>query len=211
MARITSSERDSWRRLGIFGGTYDPPHVGHLILAEEAHAQLGLDIVLWVLTPHPPHKVRREITPTSDRLDMVQKAIEGNPVFEVSHADIERSPPHYAVDTMRAIRKRYSAAELIYLMGSDSLADLPDWHDPREFVEECDAIGIMCRPEKPIDLQDLEAEIPGLEAKVCFIQAPLLEISSSSLRRRIRRGLAFRYYLPSSVYDFIQERNLYRG
>jgi nicotinate-nucleotide adenylyltransferase len=210
MAGIKPGDSVHRRRIGIFGGTFDPPHVGHLILAEESYAQLGLDLVLWVLTPHPPHKVRRKITPTSDRLEMVQKAIMGNPAFEISRADIDRPPPHYALDTVRAIRKRNTDAELIYLMGSDSLADLPDWHDPRMFVQVCDAIGIMCRPGGLIDLQDLEAEIPGLESKVCFIQAPLLEISSSRLRLRIRQGLAFRYYLPSPVYEFIQHRNLYR-
>lgn len=115
-------------RLGIFGGTFDPPHIGHLILAAEALAQLELDRVLWVLTPNPPHKTRRSLTPVALRYELLRAAFEADPAFVISWVDLDRPPPHYAVDTMRLLRQDHPRDRLVYLMGSDSLDDLPLWH-----------------------------------------------------------------------------------
>lgn len=196
-------------RLGIFGGTFDPPHIGHLILAAEAFAQLELDRVLWVLTPFPPHKEDQVITPLKERLLMLQAVLVEDSAFELSRIDIERNPPHFAVGTVRQVRKQHPQAELVYLMGSDSLADLPTWYKAQSFLEACDLIGVMCRPGRMLDLEGLDSMLPGLREKVRFIQAPLLEISSSQLRWRMSQGLPFRYYLRPEVYEIIQERNLY--
>ena len=117
-------------RIGIFGGTFDPPHLGHLILADEAHAQLELDRLLWVLTPDPPHKLHQSITPLVDRLDMLRATIAGNNAFELSMVDIERAGPHYAVDTLLILGRSYPGDALIYVMGGDSLRDLPTWYRP---------------------------------------------------------------------------------
>jgi len=196
--------------LGIFGGTFDPPHIGHLILAAEAQDQLGLDRVLFVLTPNPPHKMGLPITPVEERLALLQAALDGAPPFELSRVDMDRPPPHYAVDTVCLLRESRPQARLTYLMGGDSLADLPTWHAAREFVQACDAIGVMLRPGRVVDLPALESHLPGVSARVRFIKAPLLDISSSHLRERMAQGRPFRYYLPDAVYRIILERLLYR-
>jgi nicotinate-nucleotide adenylyltransferase len=198
-------------RLGIFGGTFDPPHFGHLILAAEARFQLRLDRILFVLTPDPPHKQDRDITPLDDRLAMLEAAISGEPAFELSRVEIDRPGPHYALDTMRELAKMYPDDELVYLIGGDSLKSLPSWHKPQQFLAACHALGVMRRPGDNIDLGELEAELPGIKNKVRFIDAPLLEIASSELRQRIRAGEPFRYYMPLTVYKMIQERGIYRN
>jgi nicotinate-nucleotide adenylyltransferase len=197
-------------RIGIFGGTFDPPHIAHLILADEACSQIGLERILWVLTPDPPHKHGQTITSLTDRLAMVEAAVANNPAFELSRVEIDRPPPNYALDTVKLLGEQYPGAELIYLMGGDSLRDLPTWHRPREFVEACHALGVMLRPEAKVDLPALETQLPGVSAKACMIQTPLMEISASQIRQKVAQGGSFRYYLPQGVYDIIQERGLYR-
>jgi nicotinate-nucleotide adenylyltransferase len=197
-------------RLGIYGGTFDPPHVGHLVLAAEALEQLELDRVLWVLTPDPPHKQGQYISPAFLRLEMLQAAIQDNPAFELSRVDLDRPAPHYALDTMRLLRSQYPNDAMIYLMGGDSLEDLPNWHLPVEFVAECDSLGVMLRPGTMIDIPELDKKIPGVGEKVCFVGTPLLEISASDIRKRVQQGRHYRYYLPEGVYEVIQARQLYR-
>lgn len=197
-------------RLGIFGGTFDPPHLGHLILAAEAQWQLGLDRVLFVLTADPPHKQGHVITPVDIRLEMVQAAIHGETIFELSRVEIDRPGPHYVVDSMRLLAKEYPDSELVYLIGGDSLHSLPTWSRPLELLDACAALGVMRRPGTRIHVDDLEEELPGLEAKLEFIDAPLLEISSSEIRERVEEGGHFRFYLPEEVYDIIVRRGLYK-
>ena len=197
------------KRIGIFGGTFDPPHVGHQILAAEAYEQLTLDRILWVLTPDPPHKQDRSITPIEYRLRLVEATIAGNDKFELSLVEIERQPPHYALDTVNALQGQHPESEMVYLIGGDSLSTLPNWHKPQEFVEACSAIGVMCRPGQQADLQRLEDVIQGISSKVVIIDAPLLEISSSGIRRRVADGKPYRYYLPEAVHRIIREQNLY--
>jgi nicotinate-nucleotide adenylyltransferase len=197
-------------RYGVFGGTFDPPHIGHLILAAEAQDQFELDRVLWVLTPEPPHKSGRMITDVGVRLEMLRAAIGDDPGFELSRVDIDRPPPHYARDTMAALREEHPGGEFIYLMGGDSLGDLPAWHEPRRFLELCDGLAVMYRPGEPVDLQALETQLPGVSEKVSLLQAPLLEISSSEIRRRVGHGLPYRYYLPKRVYWIIHTAGLYK-
>lgn len=197
-------------RIGIFGGTFDPPHLGHLILASEAFAQLHLARLLWVLTPTPPHKLDQPISDLQHRLAMVRLEMAEEPTFELSTVDINRPGPHYALDTVKILAEQNPTAELILLIGGDSLRDLPTWHLPRDLVAACHQIGVMHRPGDDINLSKLEAIIPGLKAKVAFIEAPLIEIASHELRRRAARGLPFRYYLPAPVYEYIQKNNLYK-
>jgi nicotinate-nucleotide adenylyltransferase len=197
-------------RIGIFGGTFDPPHVGHLILAQECAAQLKLDRLLWVLTPVPPHKRDRGVTPLRDRLALVRAAISQDGTFELSRVEIDRPGPHYAVDTLALLRQEHPQAELIYLMGGDSLRNLPDWNEPLTFMWTCNEIGVMRRPGDQIDMHALESLLPGISNRVYFIEAPLLEISSTEIRERIAAGQPYRYYLPPSVYRLIEKRGLYR-
>jgi nicotinate-nucleotide adenylyltransferase len=197
-------------RLGVFGGTFDPPHHAHRILAAEALEQLGLKRVLWVLTPNPPHKVDASITPLEQRLAMLQAALASDDRFELSRVDIERPPPHYAVGTLLALRDRYPQARLVFLMGGDSLHDLPSWHEPLAFLDACDELGVMRRASDRLDLESLENKLPSLKLKLRWIETPLLEISASWIRQQVRRGKAYRYYVPDAVYKIIEAQGLYK-
>ena len=200
----------SLKRIGVFGGTFDPPHIGHLILAAEACQQLNLERLLWMLTPVSPLKRADEITSLDQRLSMLQLAIAENPAFELSHIEIDSPGPYYTLDTMRRLADRYPSAEAILVIGGDSLRDLPRWHRPADLVSACYEIGVMRRPGDSVDLSALEQQVPGTQAKVRFVDAPLLEISSSDIRRRVREKLPFRYYLSPSVYEYILKNKLYR-
>jgi nicotinate-nucleotide adenylyltransferase len=197
-------------RLGLFGGTFDPPHIGHLILAAEACWQLELERLLWVLTPVSPLKDADDITPLEQRLSMVRLAIAENPEFELSRVEIDSTGPFYTVDTIQKLADGHPSAEIILVVGGDSLRDLPRWHRPADLVVACHEIGVMRRPGDEIDLSALERQVPGTQAKVRFMDAPLLEISSTEIRGRIREGIPFRYYLSPSVFEYIIEKNLYK-
>jgi nicotinate-nucleotide adenylyltransferase len=197
-------------RIGIFGGTFDPPHVGHLILAEECRTQLNLDKLLWVVTDNPPHKRYVNISSIESRVELVTKAIGGNPSFEVSRVDIDRPGPHFAIDTVNILKKEFQGAEMFYLMGGDSLHDLPTWNRPQDFVKTCDGIGVMRRHADQVDLESLEKVLPGISRKVHIVEAPILEISSHQIRQRIHDGQGYRYYLRESVYRAIDELGLYQ-
>lgn len=197
--------------LGVFGGTFDPPHLGHLILAAEAQAQLGLSRVLFVLTADPPHKRGRQLTQLDIRMEMLQAAIKGQSIFEVSRVEIDRPGPHFSADTMHLLRKEHEGEKLVYLIGGDSLRDLPNWERAQEFVKACDALGVMRRPLTRLRLDALEKALPGLGSKLEFVDAPLLEISSSEIRERVREGGHYRFYLPGAVYDIIGQRGLYKS
>jgi nicotinate-nucleotide adenylyltransferase len=197
-------------RIGIFGGTFDPPHLGHLILASESRKQLRLTRLLWMLTPHSPHKISNSITRVSDRLEMVQCAISDEPTFELSTVEFDRPAPQYTVDTLEILKQQNPTAELILLMGGDNLRGLATWHRPAELVAACHEIGVMRRPGESVQLSTLEAILPGLQDKIRFVDTPLLQISSREIRRRIAERMEFRYFLSPAVYDYIQTHHLYR-
>lgn len=197
-------------RIGVFGGTFDPPHLGHLILAMEAQYQLRLDRLLWVPTQSPPHKQDQTITPIDIRLQLVQTAISGNPDFEISRIEIDRPGPQYAADTVCLLAEQYPGSEICYLIGSDSLNDFPDWHEPETIVSVCSCLGVMRRPGQMPDLKKLESRIPGISAKVRFVETPKLEISSSTIREHIRAGIPYRYYLPENVFQVIVDNRYYQ-
>jgi nicotinate-nucleotide adenylyltransferase len=199
------------KRLGIFGGTFDPPHVGHLILAAEARDQLNLNVTIWVLTPNPPHKQGKEISSIADRLVMVKLAIQDDEDFSLSYVDIDRPGPHYSVDTVSILRKQFPDHELFYLMGGDSLQDLPHWYKVSEFLDVLDGIGVMRRPGDEIDLKTLITQLPQLESKLNFVTAPLLEISAEQIRHRASEGRAYRYYLLPRIYRYICENKIYQS
>ncbi len=207
MDRVTSVQNC----IGVLGGTFDPVHLGHLILAEEALFQLGLDVILFLITPFPPHKTEQEITHLDHRLPMLELAIEDNPNFCVSRVDIDRQPPHYAVDSLEIIRKLYPQSKIFYLMGGDSLRDLPRWHQPEQFIHACDGIGVMRRRIEEGTLEELCQFFPALQEKIVFLTAPQFDISSREIRNRVSLGLPFRYFLPPSVYAYILSHGLYQG
>lgn len=198
-------------KIGLFGGTFDPPHIGHLILASEAVRQLGLSRLLWMLAPDPPHKLDQPITPLTHRLQMLKRAIADNPSFEISHLEIDRPGPHYTIDTVRQLSQLEPDADIVLLLGGDSLRDLPAWRLPADLVAEVSRIGVMRRPGDPFDLSALEEKIPGLTEKVVFIDAPLQDLASREIRRRVTNGEVYRCYVLPSVSEYIEEKHLYRG
>jgi nicotinate-nucleotide adenylyltransferase len=196
-------------RVGLFGGTFDPPHIGHLILASEAKFQLQLNRVLWTVTPDPPHKQDQPITPLEHRLSMVKLAIQDNPAFELSRVELDRPGPHYTADTIKLLAEQNPGAQIVPIIGGDSLNDLPTWHKPQEIIYRAHWVGVMRRPGEETNLQELEHELPGITSKLHYVEAPLLEIASREIRMRAATGKPFRYYLPLPVYEYIQEHHLY--
>jgi len=196
-------------QIGLFGGTFDPPHLGHLILASEAYSQLGLDRLLWILTPDPPHKQDQVISSVKHRLAMVKLAIADNPTFELSRVELDRPGPHYTLDTVETIAEEYPDADITPIIGGDSLRELPTWHKPKELLFACHWVGVMRRPGEEPDLQELEDKLPGISSKVHYVDAPLLEIASREIRSRIAGGREYRYYLPVPVFEYINKNHLY--
>jgi nicotinate-nucleotide adenylyltransferase len=195
-------------RLGLLGGSFDPPHNGHLLLARAACAQLGLGRVLWVVTADPPHKQDAGMSLVADRIDMVLAAIGPEPAFALSRVDVDRPGPHWAADTVALLAAEHPGAELVYLMGGDSLRDLPTWGRPREFLACC-TLGVLRRPGDDVDLAALEQVLPGITARTTFVNVPPLDISSTAIRRRVRAGLPIDRLVPPAVAALIAERGLY--
>jgi nicotinate-nucleotide adenylyltransferase len=196
--------------IGVFGGTFDPPHLGHLILADEGRWLLGLDRVLWVVTASPPLKSAPPQASVVQRVAMVEAAIESDGAFELSRADIDRPAPHYALGTLEWLRERMPGTDFAYLMGADSLHDLPDWHEPDRFLAACAALGVMQRPGVVVDLDALSARIPGLAQKVRFFNAPVVGFSAREIRRRAKTGEPYRHLVPEAVARIIREQGIYR-
>lgn len=196
-------------RLGILGGTFDPPHYGHLALAESARAQLRLESVLFVLAGQPPHKPAQPISPVHHRIAMVEAAIADNPAFAVSRVDVDRPGPHYTIETLSLLHEQHPGANLLLLLGGDSLAQLLTWRDPAGIVRQA-RLAVMRRPGYEPDMRALEQAVPNLNERLDWLDAPCLGLSSSDLRRRVREGLPIRYLVPPPVEAYIRQHNLYQ-
>ncbi len=204
----TPSPKPDILRLGVMGGTFDPPHYGHLVLAENARVQLGLDRVLFVLAGRPPHKPNRPVTPAHHRVAMVEAAIIRNPAFALSRVDLDRPGPHYTVETLALLRQEYSQVELFFLMGGDSLAEFHTWRDPAGILRQTRLV-VMQRPGYEPDIGALERVVPGGRERLVWLDAPCLDIAASDLRRRICQGLPVRYLVPPAVEAYIRQHRLY--
>jgi nicotinate-nucleotide adenylyltransferase len=196
------------RRIGLLGGTFDPPHIGHLVLAEFATQELDLERLLFVPAGDPPHKQGEDKTPVEHRMVMLEKAIHGNNRFHISRIDIDRPGPHYSLDMVRLIGAVYPDAELYFVMGGDSFNDFPKWHRPHDLMQLC-KLAVMRRPYEPIHLDMHETIIPGLVERTVMIDAPLMSISSTLLGERLAQGKSVRYLMPDSVLDYILANGLY--
>jgi nicotinate-nucleotide adenylyltransferase len=197
-------------RIGILGGTFDPPHIGHLILAEEAWFQLKLDRVLLVPAGDPPHKRGVPLSPAFHRVRMVELAIADNPHFELSRVDVDRPGPHYTIDMVNLLRQQFPAdTELYFLMGLDSLAGLPSWHRAAELVATCRLVALS-RPDVHLDWEELELKLPGIRQRLVLLDMPELEIASHVLQQRVRQGWPIRYQVLPAVEAYIYRHNLYR-
>jgi nicotinate-nucleotide adenylyltransferase len=200
---------NSVERVGYFGGTFDPPHLGHEILAREASYQLGLNHLYWLLTPDPPHKYSNQITAADDRLEMLGLVVERYQGFEISHLDLDRPAPHYASDTVEIIKKKNPEIELIYIIGEDSLRDLPDWYEPQRFLAAVDILAVAPRLGINTDLDHLDGILPGISSKTRFLKGVMVEISSSLIRQRSQEGGPFRHFLTREVGDYLEDKPLY--
>lgn len=196
-------------RIGLFGGTFDPIHIGHLILAEEARFQLGLDRVYLAPVGDPPHKPAQGLTPIAHRLLMVELATADMPGLGVSRIDVDRPGPHYTNDTVRLLRQEVGlTTELYFLMGMDSLRDLPQWHEPHWLIRQCTLV-VLTRHDIALDWAKLEAALPGLRERVVLLDMPELEIASHTLRERIRLGAPICHQVPRLVEAYIAKHKLY--
>ena len=197
-------------RVGIFGGTFDPPHLGHLILAAEAADQLRLDTVLWMVAPVPPHKQQKQVSSFDRRVAMTEAAVRGDSRFRVSTLENERAGPHYTADTLEILISRRPGDELFLLIGQDSLNDLHSWHDPERVLAAIAGLGVMARPGERHETTPLRERFPSLVEKLVRVDAPLLEISSTEIRARVKAGRHYRYYVRGSVARLIEAWGLYR-
>jgi nicotinate-nucleotide adenylyltransferase len=194
--------------IGVLGGTFDPIHIGHLVIAEEARIKLGLSEVLFVPAGQPWLKLDRNITPAVHRVEMVRRAIADNPHFKLCTLEVERAGPSYTVDTLTMLRKQLgSEASLFFILGRDTLAELPLWKEPETLVQLCRLVVPPRLGSK--DLKHLETAIPGLLDKVIQLDMPVIGISSSEIRQRLAQGLPIRYLVPPEVEKYITEHKIY--
>jgi nicotinate-nucleotide adenylyltransferase len=201
------------RRVGVFGGTFDPVHLGHLVLAEQCREQGRLDEVWFVPSARPPHKLGRVLTPFGQRVEMLALGVAGNPAFRIEPSEKDRPGPSFTVDTLADFGRRYSDCEFFLLIGSDTLKDLPSWRDPAGVVARAGLL-VVSRPGWPVlTAEQLRAEL-GLpeEAplRLQYVEAPLIHIASRDLRDRAAHGRSLRYLVPRAVEVYIEEKGMYR-
>lgn len=196
-------------KLGVFGGTFDPPHLGHLCLAEYAADALDLERVIFVPTGDPPHKRGAVREPIQHRLPMLERAIAGNERFTISRIDIDRPGPHYTVDTMRLFVEQMPDVDWYFIMGTDSLLSLNTWYRPDELIKLC-KLAVIARPKADASPAMHEEAIPGISQRVIMIESPLIAISSTGITERLLEGRSVRYLVPDSVLSYIKQYGLYK-
>lgn len=198
------------QRIGIFGGTFNPIHIGHLILAEEACFRLSLDRVYLAPVGDPPHKRDQQVVPIEHRLTMTELAVADSDRLWVSRIDADRPGPHYTNDTVHLLRQQVGAdTELFFLMGMDSLRDLPTWRQPQWLIQACMLV-VLTRHDIDIDWSYLEEALPGVRQRVILLDMPELEIASHTLRDRVRSGAPICHQVPRQVEVYIAKHQLYR-
>ena len=189
-------------RLGVLGGTFDPPHLGHLIVARDAAAGLGLDRVFLVLAARPPHK-RRVTAPPGLRLEMLEAASADDPVLVASDIEVRRAGTSYTVDTLRELRARYPEAELVLLIGVDQWRQLADWKDPQG-IARLATVAVMAR-----EGEDPAAVDPGVSVPSCVVPVTRIDVSATDVRARARQGRSIRHLVPDAARIIIERETLY--
>ena len=197
-------------RVGILGGTFDPVHVGHLIIAEEALSRLALDQVLFIPAGQPWLKADKPVSPGEQRLEMVRLAISSNPFFRASSVELDRSGLTYSVDTLEALQQEWGpGAEIYFILGMDALLTLPQWKEPARLLELCTPV-VFTRPDQPSSaLDDLVNQLPGLKEKLQLVEGPQIGVSGTEIRRRVEARTSTRYLVPLAVEQFIAKHGLY--
>jgi nicotinate-nucleotide adenylyltransferase len=198
--------------IGVFGGTFDPPHLGHLILAERCREEARLDQVWFLASYVPPHKADRTITRFEQRCEMVTRATIGQPAFRVEPIEKELPPPNYTAHTFTELRARHPEHTFTLIIGGDSLQDLPTWYQPARVVELTKLVAVP-RPGTSLGTADELAAKIGVRADVVRLQVvecPQVDIASRDIRQRVRDGKTIRFLVPQSVEEYIHEQKLYR-
>src|SRR5690606_14617988 len=199
-------------KLGLYGGTFDPVHYGHLLLAERCREALELDEVRFVPAGDPPHKDRSDLTAGTARADMLEFATAGCPHLTVDRRELKRPGPHYTFETIAEGHGDFPDAELFFLMGADSLADLPQWREPARIAERATIVAVN-RGDRPLpDRSSLVATLgEAIASRVVFVAMPGIDLSSTELRQRAATGHSLRFTMPAAVEAYIRDRNLYEG
>ncbi|MBI4498736.1 MAG: nicotinate-nucleotide adenylyltransferase [Chloroflexi bacterium] len=199
------------RGVGILGGTFDPLHLGHLIIAEEARTQLRLQEVIFVPAGRPYHRARLPVADTASRLAMVRLGVASNPAFRVSMVDIERTGPSYSVDTVQDLRQELGeGVPLFFIMGWDALRELHSWHRPDLLADLCRIVAVRRPGVAEADWAVLERAVPRARERILQLDMPLIGISATDIRRRVAHGLSIRYWVPDPVSAHIAAHGLYR-
>lgn len=198
-------------RVGIFGGTFDPIHNGHLVIAEAVKDQFNLAEIIFVPAGQPWLKADWPISPAQHRLAMLRLALAGKPCFKISDAELERVGPSYTVDTVEELRRKMGEdAELFFILGWDSLATLPRWRDASRLIRLCTLVAVH-RPGYPRpDLKPMEKSVPGVSRRVIFMTEPCVDVSATDIRVRVRQRLPLADLVPMAVDRYIKENGLYR-
>jgi nicotinate-nucleotide adenylyltransferase len=201
--------------LGIMGGTFDPIHLGHLAVAEEARDALGLDRILFVPAGIPPHKPEGASASVDDRVAMVALAIAGNDTFELSRIDVDRPGPSFTADTVDALAAGISARggdpDLTLIMSAETVVGLPEWREPSRLLAAC-RVAVVPREGLPVpDRSWLAQQFPGFEDRFDLLDGPRLGISSTAIRARVAAGRSIRYLVPDAVQRHIVDHHLYSG
>ena len=197
--------------IGVLGGTFDPIHSGHLVIAEAARLKFDLSRVIFVPAGQPWLKTDRKITPSIQRVGMVRLAIAGKADFEVSTVEIDRPGPSYSVDTVSILSQRLgAAARIFFLVGWDSLAELPQWQEPGRLIQLCTLVAVIRPGLSRPDLKLLESSVPGITKSVVWLDIPPINVSSSDIRDRVARGQSIHGLVPEDVESYIKENKLYR-
>jgi nicotinate-nucleotide adenylyltransferase len=199
--------------IGVLGGTFDPIHIGHIKVAEEAIARLDLPRILFMPAGQPWLKLNNAnaVSPVQHRLEMVRLAISGNPRFKLSTMEIERTGPTYSVDTVAQLHSQLGAGdEIFFILGWDNLRQLPKWHQPQRLIELCRLVAVP-RVDFPLpDLPTLEKELPGISQRVILFDKPRIDINASEIRQRAAQGKSIRDFVPKAVESYIKEHGLYK-
>jgi nicotinate-nucleotide adenylyltransferase len=197
-------------RVGVFGGTFDPVHNGHIIIAREMARALDLDRVLFVLAARPPHKSVQSVTENIHRLEMLRRALEGETRFEVSDIELRRAGKSYTADTLEELASEMAPASLVFLMGEDSLRDLPNWHEPDRIVRFAE-IGVAARPGINVDVGSVYQRIPNATGRIHLVETSEVPISSQEIRERVAKHLPIATLVPSGVEEYIHANHLYEA
>ncbi len=199
------------RKIGIMGGTFNPIHFAHLILAESAYEQLSLDKILFMPSKTPPHKLHENIVNDKHRIRMIQLAIRGNPHFELSCMELEREGITYTAETLEELTKNYPMDEYYFIMGADSLFQIEDWRRHDRIFQ---LSRIVAAVREHVTEQEMEDQINHLtnqyEARIHLLYTPNMDVSSKMLRQNIKNGKSIRYYVPDPVFQYIMEHQLYQ-